>query len=173
MTIALEPASLGQARLFSNLLNLYMHDMSELFPVEPDADGVFRYRKLEHYWAQPETHFPFLISVGPQVAGFALATRGSPASDDPGDLDVAEFFVLRGHRRTGIGRAAAFLLWDRIPGRWVVRVAAVNGDGLSFWRRAIKLYAAERFVEGRLSGSPLDWHVFRFESVVRGPGESR
>jgi predicted acetyltransferase len=171
--VALKPASPDQAGLLSNLLNLYMHDMSEVFPVEPDADGIFRYPKLGHYWAQSDTHFPFLISAAGQVAGFALATRNSPASDDPHDLDVAEFFVLRGHRRTGVGRAAAFLLWDRIPGRWVVRVTGANGGGLSFWRRAIGLYTAERFVEERRSGSPLDWHVFRFDSVNHRPGEPR
>jgi predicted acetyltransferase len=165
--VALERASPDQAGLLSNLLGLYMHDMSEMFPVEVDADGVFRYEKLALYWSKPDTHFPFLIYTGGQVAGFALATRGSPASDDPSDLDVAEFFILRGHRRMGVGREAAFLLWNRIPGRWIVRVLVANSSGLSFWRRTIARYTEEQFVESRRSGTPHDWQVFTFGSGDR------
>ena len=165
--VALERASPDKAGLLSNLLALYMHDMSEMFPVGVDADGVFRYEKLVLYWSKPDTHFPFLIYAAGQIAGFALATRGSPATDDPSDLDVAEFFVLRGHRRTGVGRQAAFHLWNRIPGRWIVRVSMANSSGLSFWRRTIALYTGELFVEGRRSGTPHEWHVFTFGSADR------
>jgi predicted acetyltransferase len=163
-SVSLHSASRGEAGLLSNLLGLYMHDMSEVFPVEIDADGVFRYEKLSLYWSKPETHFPFLISVRGHIAGFALATRGSPATDASSDLDVAEFFVLRSHRRMGVGREAAFLLWNRLPGRWIVRVATANGSGLSFWRRTIGLYTGARFAESRRPGSPYEWHVFTFDS---------
>ena len=36
-------------------------------------------------------------------------------------LDVAEFFVLRRYRRSGVGRSAAFLIWKHFPGTWTVR----------------------------------------------------
>ncbi|HET7424084.1 MAG TPA: GNAT family N-acetyltransferase [Gemmatimonadales bacterium] len=141
--------------------------MSEMFPVTVGADGVFRYEKLELYWSQPDTHVPILIYARGQIAGFALSTRGSPASDDPSHLDVAEFFVLRGHRRTGVGREAAFLLWNRIPGHWVVRVSTANRGGLSFWRRTVALYTGELFVESTRPGTPHGWHVFTFGSADR------
>jgi predicted acetyltransferase len=160
--VALERASFDQTSVLSNLLGLYMHDMSEIFPLDIDADGMFRYEKLPLYWSQPDTHSPFLIYAAGRVAGFALATRGSPASDDASDLDVAEFFVLRGHRRTGVGRDAAFLLWNQIPGRWVVRVSMANSSGLAFWRRTIEQYTNGRFVEDKRSGSPHEWQVFTF-----------
>jgi predicted acetyltransferase len=103
-SVTLEVATLDSARMLENLLELYMHDLSEIFPIEVGADGRFCYDRLPMYWSEPEKRFPFLILSGAQIAGFALATRGSPATDDPEDLDVAELFILRGHRRTGIGR---------------------------------------------------------------------
>lgn len=88
--------------------------------------------KLPLYWTDPVARHIFLIKYGSRVAGFAMATRGSPASPRPTNLDVAEFFVLRAFRRLGVGRQAAFMLWDTIRGRWVVRVVETNESGVSF-----------------------------------------
>src|SRR5215510_9920030 len=123
MEVTLDLASPSDAVLFSNLLELYVHDMSEIFPnVEIGADGRFGYGKLPLYWSEPDRRFPFLLRCDGRIAGFALATRGSPATDDPDVFDVAEFFVARGYRRFGVGRRAARLLWNRFPGKWIVRV---------------------------------------------------
>jgi predicted acetyltransferase len=148
--VVLELATPDTARLLSNLLALYMHDMSEILPVAVGADGRFEYDNLRLYWSDPDRRFPFLIRSGPQLAGFALATRGSPASDDPAVLDVAEFFVLRGWRRSGVGRQAAFLLWDRLPGQWVVRVSEANHTALPFWQAVVRQYTDGN----RRDGSP-------------------
>ena len=166
--VKLKVAGPDGARLLSNLLNLYMHDLSDTFPIKPGADGRFRYRKLPLYWSEPEKRFPFLIYSGAQLAGFVLVTRGSPATDDPEDLDVAEFFVLRAYRRIGVGRQAAFTLWNRLPGQWVVRVSDGNGAGLSFWRAAVRQYTRGRFSERRRPGSPHGWRVFTFANVNLG-----
>src|SRR4051812_22354234 len=94
--VVLDVATPADATLLSNLLELYIHDLSAAFPnVELGADGRFGYAKLPLYWSEPERRFPFLIRCGSCVAGFALVTRGSPASDDPNVFDVAEFFILR------------------------------------------------------------------------------
>src|SRR5215472_4044631 len=97
--VVLEPATLRDAAVLSNLLELYAHDLSDVFALEPGTDGRFGYDKLPLYWTEPETRFPFLIRAGTRLAGFALATRGSPVSNDPNVFDVAEFFILRRHRR--------------------------------------------------------------------------
>ena len=165
--VRLATASPEAAVLLSNLLGLYMHDMSVHFPVEPGTDGLFRYEGLPLYWSEPATHFPFLIYVGERVAGFALATRGSPASDNPEHLDVAEFFVLRAHRRAGVGREAAFLLWNRLPGQWVVRVSTANSEAVAFWRASIDQYTAGAFDHTQRGASPHDWQVFTFATAVQ------
>jgi predicted acetyltransferase len=118
------------APVLGNLLELYVHDLSDVFPIELGPEGRFGYDKLPLYWAEPAVRHAFLIKHGGHLAGFAFATRGSPASENPEDLDVAEFFVLRGHRRSGVGRRAAMALWDAVPGHWVVRVSEANRAGL-------------------------------------------
>jgi len=153
--------------MLSNLQELYVHDLSEIFPVALGPEGRFGYEKLPLYWAEPAVRHAFLIRQGRHVAGFAFATRGSPATDDPEDLDVAEFFVLRGYRRSGVGRQAAMALWDSMPGHWVVRVAEANRAGLPFWSEVIRSYTSGDFVESARPGDSQAWRVFRFASKER------
>ena len=167
-TVSLEATTPDAAPLLANLLELYMHDMSELFAIEPGPDGRFGYEKLGLYWSEPDKRHAFLIKRGESVVGFAFAMRGSPATDDPTDLDVAEFFVLRRHRRSGTGREAAMALWNRLPGHWVVRVLETNRAGLPFWSEVVRAYTGGAFVESVRPGTPDDWRVFTFDSVRRG-----
>jgi predicted acetyltransferase len=160
--VTLEIATKNVSSLLSNLLELYVHDLSEIFPIKVGADGRFGYDKLPLYWSEPDTHFAYLIRLEAEVAGFALVTRGSPATDDPNDLDMSEFFVLRSYRRSGVGRRAAFLVWDRLPGRWVVRVSEMNHAGLVFWKGAIREYTQGAWHETKHPGKSHMFRVFSF-----------
>jgi predicted acetyltransferase len=160
--VTIEPATPADAALLTNLLELYVHDLSEVFAIEPGPDGRFGYPKLPLYFAEPEKRFPFLIRTDEKTVGFALVTRGSPATDDPDVLDVAEFFVLRSHRRTGCGRRAAALVFDRLPGRWIVRVSEGNRGALPFWEAVVSAYTRGRFARSRREGSPHAWRDFAF-----------
>src|SRR5437763_1987815 len=126
LDIEIKAATPHDVVLLGNLLELYIHDLSQIFSLELRSDGRFGYEKLPLYWSEPERRFPFLIQCGAKIVGFALITRGSPASDNPEDFDVAEFFIVRRHRSSGLGRRAAILLWNHFPGRWIVRASEGN-----------------------------------------------
>jgi predicted acetyltransferase len=163
--IVLAVATAADDPLLSNLLELYIHDLSGVFPnIEVNAEGRFGYPKLPLYWSEPERRFAFLIQCDGRVAGFALVTRGSPASEDPDVLDIAEFFVLRRYRRSSVGRRAAFLLWNRLSGKWIVRVSEANLGALPFWSGVITEFTHGTVTEFKRPGQPNDWRVFSFES---------
>ena len=163
--VELEAATHADGKLLENLLELYIHDLSAAFPsIELGADGRFGYPKLPLYWSEPERRFPFLIRHDARTAGFALATRGSPMSEDPSVFDVAEFFVLRRFRRSGVGRMAARLLWQRLPGTWIVRVSLGSPGALPFWTSVIGEYSAGTAIETTRPGTPHAWRVFSFQS---------
>ena len=165
--VSLERVGADAALLLSNLLEFYMHDLSEIFPAKLGPEGRFGYEKLSLYWSDPEARRAFLIKCGGSVAGFALATRGSPATTDPTDLDVAEFFVLRSYRRLGVGRQAAIALWDGLPGNWVVRVSEANRAGVPFWGEVVRAYAGGSCAVSTRPGSPHGWRVFTFASPAK------
>lgn len=151
----------GDGELLANLLELYIHDLSPLFPqVQLGNNGRFGYPRLPEYLEGNGDRFARIIEVETRPAGFVLARRGSPVSEDPAVLDVAEFFVLRGYRSQGIGREAAHALWRERPGTWTIRVAARNAGALAFWQATVASFAnrpvgpREHFVNGE------PWWVF-------------
>ena len=162
--VTLDAATAGDAPVVANLLELYVHDLSGIFPLQIGADGRFGYAHLPLYWSEPSTRFAFLIRASGRLAGFVLATRGSPASGDPDHLDVAEFFVLRSYRHCGVGRSAAFALWDRLPGEWIVRVSEAHPAGLSFWKPVIEEYTHGAFSTRIHHGRQHIFQVFQFRS---------
>jgi predicted acetyltransferase len=164
--VVLDAATADDAAVLSNLLELYIHELSPAFPgVELGSDGRFGYSKLPLYWSEPDRHFPFLIRWDSRVVGFALATRGSPASDDPDVFDVAEFFVIRRHRRSGVGRRAAMLLWNRLPGNWIVRASEGVPGAVRFWGGVVAEFTSGAAAEFERPGSPYGWQVFSFVSA--------
>lgn len=161
--VSLERATELDAPLLANLLELYIHDMSAFIArLELGPDGRFGYEKLPLYFSDPARRFAYLIRHDTRAVGFAFVTRGSPVDSDPEVLDVADFFVARGHRRHGVGARAAMLLWGALPGRWTVRVLAANVGALEFWRGVVAEFSQGTAEEESLADATGDWRIFRF-----------
>lgn len=157
------PAAAEQAPILAHLLELYAHDFSEFHHLEMGADGKFGYSSLPLYWSQPDRH-PFLVRMDDKWAGFVLVKRGSSISDDEMVWDMAEFFVLRGYRRRGIGTEIAQEVWRRFPGRWEVRVMESNESAQRFWRHSIARFTGEAIHPIRIEKDGEGWRLFTFES---------
>jgi predicted acetyltransferase len=80
---------------------------------------------------------------------------------------VAEFFVVRGARRRGVGTRAAHAVFGRFPGAWEVRVRKENVAAMAFWARAMDGWAHRAVTCGPLSLEGVDWNVFRIEPTRR------
>jgi predicted acetyltransferase len=157
----------ADAALLSNLMELYIHDLSALFPhVVLGEDGRFGYPELPSYLSGNPDRCALIIRDEGRVAGFVLARRGSPASDDASTLDIAEFFVLRQFRTRGVGRAAAAQLWNRMPGSWTIRASLRNPNAVEFWRGAVGDYAGTRATEAERSLKGSQWVVFCFDNSL-------
>jgi predicted acetyltransferase len=155
-------ATAQQQAVVSNLLELYAHDFSEFLDVKPGEDGRFGYGNLELYWSNAERH-PFLVRLNGVWAGVILVKKGSQASGDPEVWDMAEFFVLRGFRRSGIGTRIAMDVWGKFPGRWEIRVMGRNEAAVQFWRQAVSLFAGDSASTSQFEKDGVRWHLFAFE----------
>ena len=161
--IEVVPATVEQQPVLANLLELYSHDFSEVIDLQLQPNGRYGYPRLPLYWQEDHRH-PFLILVWGQLAGFVLVTKGSQVNQDPEVWDVAEFFIVRGYRKQGIGTAAAHEIWRRFPGEWEVRVRTGNDAAEKFWRAAITQLPGSGMTEGMAEVPGKHWRVFAFRS---------
>ena len=157
------PAGPEEEPILANLLELYAHDFSEFHDLELGTDGRFGYRSLTLYWSAPD-QYPFLVRVNGKLAGFVLVKRGSEVSGNETAWDMAEFFVLRGYRRHGIGTQIAHEVWKRFPGRWEVRVMQANISAGHFWMSAISTFIGKAIDPVCVEKRGECWTLFLFES---------
>jgi predicted acetyltransferase len=55
-------------------------------------------------------------------------------------------------RRTGIGRDAATLIFDRFAGDWEIVEYMRHPGSVAFWRNVVARYSAGRFTESSRNG---------------------
>ena len=165
LTIAIAPAS--ERAIFDNLLQLYVHDFSELFAGTPRGDVGDDGRYLVDIpvgdWWQKVDHVPLLFRWHGKLAGFALL-NATTHSGTPAECNIAEFFVLRKYRRMGIGAAAAQALFSGHPGHWEAAVMRGNTGARRFWEAAICGHPAMAHID-IADSTEFCWDgtIFRFE----------
>lgn len=138
-------ASADAQTAIGHLVQLYIHDMSELFASTPrceiEEDGRFRSDIDVGKWWQDADHVALLVRVDGRLAGFALLNAAAH-SGAAIDYNMAEFFIVRKHRRRGVGMAAAHAIFSRYPGRWEAAVMRTNPSASAFWAHCIASHPA-------------------------------
>jgi predicted acetyltransferase len=142
MTIDVSAAQESERGVVRRLMEFCLYDWSELEGWDVDDHGEFGYRWLDHYWTDESRH-AFLIRVNGRLAGLALVRQESCT-------EMAEFFILRRYRRSGVGTASAVELIHRFPGRWVVTQHLTNPAATAFWRTAIPVAYAETTTDDKV-----------------------
>jgi predicted acetyltransferase len=159
--VSLERIHRESATVLDNLFQLYAHDFSEHVPIAIEPSGRFGVTPGSEWWSR-EDHFAYLIKRQGALAGFALARAGSRVIEAPDVMDVAEFFILRGERRTGVGKSAAHALFAEFPRAWEVRVRQTNVPALLFWSRAAETWVGRHAEITPCSVDGVAWNVLRF-----------
>ena len=143
------------------LLEFYFHDMAEWFQFDQHPHGGY-VESTEEYWR--EDRDVYFLNLRGLPIGFGIVGAADGWKSEAGARDMTEFFVVRRHRRAGVGKAFASHLWGLYPGSWLVRVYQANQPALPFWRRAVAEYSAGRYEEQIVSRQGKNWSYFVFES---------
>lgn len=160
------PAGPDDHHRLLTLLQLYAYDFSEILPLEVAEDGCFHVPSVAANLTDSSNH-AFLIRVDDKLAGFALVQPSSYLTGDAGVFDMAELFVMRRHRRCGVGEQVASWLFERFRGPWEVREKAENQAATAFWRRIIRRYTDGQFEELILDDERWRGPIQRFDSARR------
>ena len=150
-----------------NLFQLYAHDFSEQWFDRPEGelgeDGrLEEYGLMDRYWSEPD-HEVMLIRKDGHIAGFVMVNNYSH-SGQPLDHQIAEFFVVRKHRRARVGKNAALQVIRARPGQWEIAVARRNEGAKPFWRGVAAAAAAQGSVVEELDQNDDRWDglILRF-----------
>jgi predicted acetyltransferase len=161
--IEITQASQADAPVLAALAELYIYDFTEFTGEDPGDDGRFPTDWLARLWTEPD-HYAFIARIDGKLAAFALIRRGSEFVDESTPWNMAEFFVMRKYRRSGVGRALATAMFDRFRGPWQVHQIAANAPAQAFWRRIIGDYTHGTFEERILDDAKRGGPVQLFES---------
>ncbi len=160
MYLEIVPTAIGDKSILRHLLELCLHDYSEFNGEDVDEHGLFGYSYLDPYWTE-EGRYAFFIRVGGKLAGFAMVRQHDTTPEGEPIHWMAEFFVLRKYRRTGIGARAAELVFERFPGAWQVGQESGNLPAQAFWRKVIDDYSGGSYREIQSKDWPGPLQEFR------------
>ena len=153
--VAVRLASAEDRLPIRRMLELYQHDLSDIWDQDLDAHGEFGYA-LDRFWANDGCHALVALAAG-RYAGFALVSREVPVGAEGYWLE--QFCVLKKYRGRGLGRWLAGQVFSELPGDWEVGQMPTNHAAQAFWRRVI----------GDVAGGHIE-HVVaneRFNGVVQ------
>ncbi|MFD2792274.1 GNAT family N-acetyltransferase [Promicromonospora vindobonensis] len=131
--LTIRPTTPADRPVLERLWLLFRHDMSEVSGALPGPSGQFRRERLDAAFTEPGwrgllAHLE-TDGVAASPVGFALV-RGV---DSPSRV-LSSFFVVRGARRSGVGRELAAQVLASFPGRWEIAFQDANLPAVRFWR---------------------------------------
>lgn len=144
------------------MLELYQHDLSEIWDQDLDSHGEYGYA-LDRYWDK-EGFYPFVATVNGKYAGFALVNQAVRIGTHGYWMD--QFFVLKKYRHKGVGQLLAQSVFAALLGRWEVGQMTENHPAQAFWREVISAYTGGRFKEHEVRAGPWQGVVQVFESTA-------
>ena len=146
MKVELCPARPADLPVLRRLMQLYLYDFAAIDDWAIGDDGLYgNAATIEGFWTDPKMT-SYLVRADGTLAGFVLVRDGAYFAGD-GTRDISEFFIVRRHRRQGIGSEAARQLFDKFPGKWEVTQLTSNVGAQAFWRRVIGAYTGGRYDE--------------------------
>jgi predicted acetyltransferase len=158
LTVARAAAS--ERPLLQRMLELYQHDLSDIWDQDLDARGEFGY-DLDRFWRDPACA-PWLFRVSGQAAGFALVDARVRVPG--GEHWMDQFFVMKKYRRRGVGCHAAVAVFRAHRGRWQVGQMPANAAAQRFWRATIGAFTGGDYTEVELTSGWWQGTIQRFVS---------
>jgi predicted acetyltransferase len=125
------------------LLELYQYELSDIWPQDLDTQGRYGYDLSRHRLG--ERFFAHVALDDSGYVGLALVAPALVTRTEGSWME--QFFVLKRHRRSGVGLALARHVFRSHPGAWEVGQMPANVAAQAFWRRVIAEITDGRFAE--------------------------
>jgi predicted acetyltransferase len=160
--IAIRAAEWSDRPVLSRLLELYQHDLSDVWPQDLNIHGEYGFA-VDRYLRNPLLR-AYLFEVDGKYAGFGLVDPDVSLPEN--QFWMGQFFVMKRYRRMRVGSQAARHIFDQFRGKWEVGQMPLNYTAQTFWRRIIDEYTKGNFVEHELHDERWDGILQCFDNSV-------
>jgi predicted acetyltransferase len=143
MPIECRPARPEDFPALQQMLELYQYELSDIWDQDLDDSGRYGY-DLSRHREGLRFHAHVALDEG-RFAGFALVAPAAVTRTEGSWME--QFFVLKKHRRAGVGAALALHVFRSHPGLWEVGQMPANLPAQAFWRQVIAQVTSGQFVE--------------------------
>jgi len=138
-----------------------LRDMLWDYEREMVGNKAEEYKYLDSYW-EKSNRFPYFIKADDEIAGFALVNEHTLL--ESGAKNLSEFYIKPEYRGFGIGRKAAFLVWDLFPGKWEGRQIRENPKAHTFWLKVKGEYTNNNFNEVEMDNDKWNGWIQTFDN---------
>ncbi len=154
MSISLHKVLEIEKEILRNMMMIYRQEL--LGQENPEE-----YKYFELYFSNKD-YRPYFIKHKKNIIGFALVNRYSVT--EKGLFSIAEFYIEKKYRNRGLGRVAAYQVFDLFHGKWEIRELQSNKKAQIFWRNVIQEYTHGNFSEIHLDNKSWSGPVQVFEN---------
>jgi predicted acetyltransferase len=142
MKIFIEEVLPNEETILQNLFEFYDYEFSQYLDFEVNNEGLYRKAPVDKYLSEDSYSAYFIKSDGILV-GFVIVNK----NDSMSLFEIEQFFILKKHNGKGIGKQAAFEIFDRYKGCWKITQIEKNYSAQAFWRSVIKEYSNGIYIE--------------------------
>lgn len=134
-------------KIIYNLMQIYTYELSFFEDETTNFSlldiGLYEMSKyLDLFWIEDNVRFPYILKCDGKLGGFVLTRYRKD-----GFFEISEFFVLNKYRKQGAGKYMATTIFDSFKGKWEVDTLLKNKSAQEFWRKIIKDYTNDKYIE--------------------------
>ncbi len=137
MDIKIEIIKEEKRKKLEKLLQLYLHDLSNSFPIDFDSDKCEYNYDLLSYFRENKAYF---IKEEDNILGFVLVDI-----NDNNTYEISEIFILNNYKGKQIGAKAVQMIFDLYKGNWIVKVVPNSILAEKFWNKVILEYTNDNY----------------------------
>ena len=135
-----------EKEILKKLLLEYFKEIDTSKIIETSYGEKVNYPYLDSYWTDASRVALFVFFEN-EIAGFALVNAWVIDSEFNAQKSIAEFYIQPKYRRKGIGKIAAFQIFNEYKTKWEVKQSSNNKRATQFWRATIKAFSNNNFQE--------------------------
>lgn len=144
MQVSLRRVVLKERAILEHLWDLYSYDFSLYNNEDIMPQGNYDFYYSDDFFQSEDKVCYFIMAEG-NIAGFVSCSSSCYLLSGSEDRCVMDFFVMNKYRKGGVGRKAAYLIFDSYKTNWEVVQYDNNEVSKKFWESVISTYTNNHY----------------------------